>query len=71
RGGDRQANSALWTIVLVRMGTDPRTKAYVEKRTADGLSKREIKRCLKRYVARELYPLIRDITAVEALESAA
>ncbi len=71
RGGDRQANSALWTIVLVRMGTDPRTKAYVEKRTADGLSKREIMRCLKRYVARELYPLIRDITAVEALESAA
>ena len=71
RGGDRQANSALWTIVLVRMGTDPLTKAYVEKRTADGLSKREIMRCLKRYVARELYPLIRDITAVHDLESAA
>lgn len=71
RGGDRQANSALWTIVLVRMGTDPRTKAYVEKRTADGLSKREIMRCLKRYVARELYPLIRDITADQNLESAA
>lgn len=71
RGGDRQANSALWTIVLVRMGTDPRTKAYVDKRTADGLSKREIMRCLKRYVARELYPLIRDITAVQNLKSAA
>ncbi|MGQ0434505.1 MAG: IS110 family transposase [Microthrixaceae bacterium] len=68
RGGDRQANSALWTIVLVRMGTDPRTKAYVEKRTADGLSKREIMRCLKRYVARELYPLIRDITGVHTPE---
>ena len=63
RGGDRQANSALWTIVLVRMASDPRTKAYVEKRTKDGLSKREIMRCLKRYVARELYPLIREITA--------
>lgn len=71
RGGDRQANSALWTIVLVRMGTDPRTKAYVEKRNADGLSKREIMRCLKRYVARELFPLIRDITSVQNLESAA
>lgn len=71
RGGDRRANSALWTIVLVRMGTDPRTKAYVEKRTADGLSKREIMRCLKRYVARELYPLIRDISALQNLESAA
>lgn len=71
RGGDRQANSALWTIVLVRMGTDSRTKTYVEKRTADGLSKREIMRCLKRYVARELYPLIRDITAAQNLETAA
>ena len=71
RGGDRQANSALWTIVLVRMGTDPRTKAYVERRTTDGLSKREIMRCLKRYVARELYPLIRATTAVQDLESAA
>ena len=58
-------------IVLVRIGTDARTKAYVEKRTADGLSKCEIMRCLKRYVARELYPLIRDITAIEQLESAA
>lgn len=66
RGGDRQANSALWTIVLVRMGTDVRTKAHVDKRTADGLSKREIMRCLKRYVARELYPLIRDITATNS-----
>jgi hypothetical protein len=53
------------------MGTDPRTKAYVDKRTADGLSKREIMRCLKRYVARELYPLIRDITVHQDLESAA
>ena len=71
RGGDRQANSALWTIVLVRMGTDQRTKAYVEKRTADGLSKREIMRCLKRYIARELYPLIRNITAPQQLDRAA
>ena len=53
------------------MGTDQRTKAYVEKQTADGLSKREIMRCLKRYIARELYPLIRDITAPQQLDHAA
>ena len=62
RGGDRQANSALWTIVRTRMSNHPPTRAYVERRTAEGLSKREIMRCLKRYVARELYPLIRAIT---------
>ncbi|WP_104119087.1 IS110 family transposase [Arthrobacter sp. B1805] len=55
RGGDRQANSALHHIVLVRMGSDARTKDYVDKRTAEGKSKREIMRCLKRYVAREVY----------------
>jgi transposase len=58
RGGNRQANNALWRIVLVRMATDPRTRAYVERRTKQGRSKKEIIRCLKRYVARELYPLI-------------
>jgi transposase len=62
RGGDRQANSALWTIVRTRMANHPSTIAYVERRTADGLSKTDIMRCLKRYVARELFPLIRDIT---------
>jgi len=56
RGGDRTANQALWRIVLVRMSTDPRTRAYVARRTTEGLSKKEIIRCLKRYVARELYP---------------
>jgi transposase len=55
RGGDRQANHALWRVVMVRMSYDPRTKAYVARRTAEGLSKREIVRCLKRYVAREVY----------------
>jgi transposase len=58
RGGDRQANSALHTVALTRMRSDPRTRAYVAKRTAQGLSKREIMRCLKRYIARDLYPLI-------------
>ena len=55
RGGNRQANSALHMIVLCRMRTDPRTRTYVERRTGEGLSKREVMRCLKRYVAREIY----------------
>jgi transposase len=53
--GDRRANEALWRIVLVRMSTDPRTRAYVARRTLEGKSKREIMRCLKRYVAREVF----------------
>ena len=54
--GDRQANHALWRIVLTRMSSDPRTRAYVERRTLDGRTKPEIIRCLKRYVAREVFP---------------
>jgi transposase len=55
RGGDRQANAALWRIVLVRMSSDPRTRRYVERRCKDGLTKPEAMRCLKRYVAREVF----------------
>ena len=55
RGGDRNANRALHQVVLVRMGSCERTKDYVAKRTAEGKSKRETMRCLKRYAARELY----------------
>ncbi len=58
RGGDRNANSALHLVVITRMRVDARTKAYVTRRTAEGRSKREIIRCLKRYVARELYALL-------------
>ncbi|MEV5569151.1 IS110 family transposase [Spirillospora sp. NPDC052269] len=58
RGGDRQANAALYRVVLCRLRWDPRTRAYAERRTKDGLSKKEIIRCLKRYIARELYQLI-------------
>ena len=54
--GDRQANHALWRIVITRMSSHPATRAYTERRTAEGLSKKEIMRCLKRYVAREVYP---------------
>jgi transposase len=55
RGGDRQANSALWRVVITRMRSDPRTQAYVERRLKEGRSKPEIIRVLKRYVAREVY----------------
>ncbi len=48
RGGDRQANSALWHIVLTRMVNDPRTKHYIERRMKDGKTKKETIRCLKR-----------------------
>lgn len=66
RGGDRQANNALWTIAMVRMRSEPRTRAYVERRTAEGMSNKEIHRCLKRYIVRELYPLILvDLAAAE------
>jgi transposase len=58
RGGDRQANRALYTIVLSRMAHDPRTRAYVERRTKEGLTIKEIMRCLKRYIARELYKIL-------------
>jgi transposase len=58
RGGDRAANSALHRVVIVRMRFHPQTRAYVERRTHEGPSKREIIRCLKRYVARELLPYI-------------
>ncbi|WAF87707.1 IS110 family transposase [Metapseudomonas otitidis] len=58
RGGDRSANNALWTIALVRMRSDLRTQAYVERRTREGRTIKEIQRCLKRYIVRELYPLI-------------
>jgi transposase len=62
-GGDRQLNKALHTIVQTRMRTDPRTRDYVTRRTADGKSKAEIRRCLKRYVARQLH---RTLTAAMA-----
>jgi transposase len=64
RAGDRQANSALWTIVMVRIRSNHApTIAYLQRRTTDGLSKREAIRCLKRYVAREIYNDIRAVIA--------
>jgi transposase len=58
RGGDRQANSALYRIVISRLHTDPATRAYRDRRLTEGKTKREIIRCLKRYVAREVYGLL-------------
>ncbi|MDP9868828.1 IS110 family transposase [Streptosporangium brasiliense] len=57
-GGDRRGNSALYTIVLTRLSRDQRTRDYAERRTGEGKSKKEIIRCLKRYVAREVFPII-------------
>jgi transposase len=58
-GGDREANHALYRIVITRMSSHPPARAYVERRSNEGLSKKEIIRCLKRYVAREVYPHLR------------
>lgn len=56
RGGDRALNRALHDIAKTRMIHCPRTRAYVARRRAEGRTDREIRRCLKRYIARELYP---------------
>lgn len=73
RGGDRQANCALYRIVMCRLRWDPRTHAYLDKRTAEGMSKPEIIRCLKRYIAREVYTalLTPHPSAIPAIPSAA
>ncbi|TDD44893.1 IS110 family transposase, partial [Kribbella antibiotica] len=60
RGGDRQANKALYVIVISRLRHDPRTQAYAAKRTTEGLSKKDIIRCLKRLIAREIYYVLRQ-----------
>ncbi|MGZ4792398.1 MAG: transposase, partial [Ilumatobacteraceae bacterium] len=61
RGGNRDTNRAIWRIALVRMATDQRTRDYVERRTKDGKSKKAIIRCLKRYIARELHPILNQL----------
>jgi transposase len=66
-GGDRQANRALHMIAVCRLRYCPRTQAYAAKRTGDGLNKREILRCLKRYIARETFHTLQ--ADLEALNS--
>ena len=68
RGGDRRLNRALHMAIVTRMRMDPRTRAYTERRTAEGRTLREIRRCLKRYLAREIY---RYLNATANLDTAA
>src|SRR5215211_7881647 len=63
RGGNRDANRALHMICVVRMGSDRRTREYVARRTVEGKSKWEIMRCLKRYIAREVYRVMAPATS--------
>jgi transposase len=67
RGGDRQANRALYVVVINRLTWDKRSTAYMQRRLAEGKTKKEVIRCLKRYVARELY---RELCQMNAQPSA-
>ena len=62
RGGDRQANAALHRIVLVRLRWHQPTRDYATRRTTEGKTKKEITRCLKRYVAREVFAVLHQIS---------
>jgi transposase len=62
RGGDRRLNRALHMATIVRMTHDPDTRAYVERRTAEGRTRKEIRRCLKRYLARQIYRALNSAT---------
>jgi hypothetical protein len=68
RGGDRRLNKALHMAVVVRMTHDAETRAYVERRVAEGRTKREIRRILKRYLARQIH---RALTAASKADEAA
>lgn len=69
QGGNCQANHALWRIAMVRLATCERTRAYAARRTAQGKSRREIIRCLKRYIAREVFALLTKPQTVTAAEN--
>src|SRR5215216_4786376 len=68
RGFSRHLNQALYVVVLTRLRTDPATRAYAQRRRAQGKTHREIKRCLIRYVARQLYRLHETQPALDATE---
>jgi transposase len=68
RGGNRDANRALHLICVVRMRIDERTRRYVARRTAEGKSRREIMRCLKRYIAREVYRVLVSAASIPPIE---
>lgn len=67
RGGDRRLNRALHMAVITRMTHDPETRAYVERRRAEGRTTKEIRRCLKRYLARQLYRALQTLHTIEPL----
>jgi transposase len=71
RGGDRAANSALYIVTIVRLRHHDATREYVARRTAEGLSKREIMRCLKRYISREVFAALPRSEVTKALPRAA
>ena len=68
RGGDRRLNRALHMAAVTRMRMDPRTRTYVERRTTEGRTPREIRRCLKRYLARQIY---RQLSAAKTAQDRA
>lgn len=69
RGGDRRLNRAITTVALTRMRGDERTRTYVARRQAEGMTKRRIRRCVKRYIARELYRALNNIHRPPALDA--
>lgn len=71
RGGDRQLNRALHTIARTRMRYDPQTIAYLERRTGQGLSNLRVRRCLKRYIARQLYRTLQASATADVLTEVA
>ena len=70
RGGDRSANCALHLIVIVRLRRDDRTREYMERRISEGMTKAEVIRCLKRYVARELFPILKKTSQTDLIRAA-
>jgi hypothetical protein len=68
RSGDRQLNQALHLVVLTRLRYDPATRAYAQRRRAQGKTNREIRRCLVRYVARQLYRLLEANPSLDPTE---
>jgi transposase len=67
RGGDRNANAALYRIALTRSRGDQRTRDYLDRRTTQGMTRREAIRCLKRYIAREIYHLLQQVTPADQI----
>ena len=70
RGGDRRLNRALHMVAVTRIRMDPRTRSYVEKRTAEGRTPREIRRCLKRYIVRQIYRQLNTTAAATSSNAA-